>query len=338
MASPLQSFIQGSEFAQRSQANKQALEQGRQNLEFGQQLGQQKVSSGEQSLRAGEFQEEMQKAQLMSNSLDAIGRASQDPMQRKQIAAQLLPELQKFGIDMPPEQLEQVDWSDQGLAGYKAQLTGFMSNPREAMSASQREFQGLTEGLSPEDEETARRIKLGLDPRAAMDASEFGLREAAKLDAQKGVKAQIAGEVEQAKGEVKANLSMEEKKIAGKQNYRLFSSALNNLSSSLGATSLSGPIAGRVPATTSSAQIADAAKAVMLPVLKQIFRQSGEGVFTDKDQEALEAMLPNRKQTREAQLATIDAIDSIVKAKLGMFDPDTSEPASIGRFKVEVVQ
>ena len=61
----------------------------------------------------------------------------------------------------------------------------------------------------------------------------------------------------------------------------------------------------------------------MLPTLKNIFREAGEGTFTDSDQKALEQLLPRRGQTKEAQVAQIEAIEKIVKAKLNI--PDAKE-------------
>jgi hypothetical protein len=55
----------------------------------------------------------------------------------------------------------------------------------------------------------------------------------------------------------------------------------------------------------------------MAPVLKQLFRAAGEGVFTDKDQELLIQMIPTRETNPEARKAMLDNIDAIVRAKLG---------------------
>jgi hypothetical protein len=82
--------------------------------------------------------------------------------------------------------------------------------------------------------------------------------------------------------------------------------------------SATGPIAGRIPAYTAAQQSAEGAVSAMAPVLKQLFRSAGEGVFTDKDQELLIAMMPTRKDHTEARKFKLDNIDSIVRAKLGM--------------------
>lgn len=79
-----------------------------------------------------------------------------------------------------------------------------------------------------------------------------------------------------------------------------------------------GPIVGRIPAVTASQQIAEGSLASMAPILKQLFRASGEGIFTDKDQELLMSMLPTRTDQPEAVASKIDNINAIVSSKLGI--------------------
>lgn len=77
-----------------------------------------------------------------------------------------------------------------------------------------------------------------------------------------------------------------------------------------------GPLAGRVPAVTAGQQIAEGAVAAVAPVLKQLFRSAGEGVFTDRDQQLLLDMIPTRTDHPEAAVAKIGMIDAIIAAKL----------------------
>jgi len=79
-----------------------------------------------------------------------------------------------------------------------------------------------------------------------------------------------------------------------------------------------GPVLGRVPAFTEEQQVADASVAAMAPVLKQIFRVAGEGVFTDKDQELLLAMIPRRTMDEDARAIAMQNIDNIIGAKMGI--------------------
>ncbi len=95
----------------------------------------------------------------------------------------------------------------------------------------------------------------------------------------------------------------------------VFTASVDNLSKALAGVN-TGPISGRLPAMTSGQQIADAATSQMLPALKQLFRQAGEGVFTDADQRALMGMVPTREMHPEAAKASIAMIKQIVSIKL----------------------
>jgi hypothetical protein len=101
------------------------------------------------------------------------------------------------------------------------------------------------------------------------------------------------------------------------QALALYETARDGLIAGLEGTS-TGPIAGRVPAFTAGQQTAEGGVAAMAPVLKQLFRVSGEGVFTDKDQQLLLDMVPKRTDLPESRKAKIENIDKIVKAKLGI--------------------
>jgi len=81
---------------------------------------------------------------------------------------------------------------------------------------------------------------------------------------------------------------------------------------------ITGPVTGRVPAVTTSQQIAEGGVAAMAPILKQLFRVAGEGVFTDRDQQLLIDMVPKRTDNADARKTKMENIDNIVSAKLGM--------------------
>jgi len=97
---------------------------------------------------------------------------------------------------------------------------------------------------------------------------------------------------------------------------QIYNVGIRNLAESLDKT-ITGPIASIFTGLTDSARTADGAKAIMLPVLKQMFRESGEGTFTDKDQEVLEGMIPTRKDNPATSKAKLEMIDAIVQTKLG---------------------
>ena len=92
--------------------------------------------------------------------------------------------------------------------------------------------------------------------------------------------------------------------------------AREGLMSGLG-QSATGPIAGRIPAMATHQQIAQGGVSAMAPVLKQLFRVAGEGVFTDRDQALLLDMVPDRTDSPEARRVKMANIDRIVSAKLG---------------------
>lgn len=99
--------------------------------------------------------------------------------------------------------------------------------------------------------------------------------------------------------------------------YDTFKTGIASLEKAMSNTA-TGPVAGRIPAVTAAQQTAEGAEATMAPVLKQLFRDSGEGTFTDSDQELLMKMVPTRRDHPEARKAKIEMIDSIVRAKLGL--------------------
>lgn len=319
MASPLQSFIFGEEA--RRTAERFPLEQAQR--EVGIERQKQALSQG-----GAQFNQKqaLQGSQLLNQVVQRVKQV-QDPNQRLQIFERVRPELQKFGVELPPNlTLESV--TDQGLIPLETGLGQTIQQLTTGQRDLESSAQALVGSINPETNqpftlEQARQSivarESGIVPRAGTvtgrerAATTPGLREDVT-----SFEAGVAGAREGAKLEVKSEAEQAEKARESETTFRVFSEALDNLSTALGATSLSGPIAGRLPATTTSAQIADAAKAIMLPTLKQIFRQAGEGTFTDADQRALEALLPRREQTREAQIATIDAVEQIVRAKLGL--------------------
>lgn len=108
--------------------------------------------------------------------------------------------------------------------------------------------------------------------------------------------------------------------------YDAFSLSVGNVEKAFSKTD-TGPIVGRMPAYTADQQIAEGAVAAMAPILKQLFRSAGEGVFTDKDQQLLTDMAPKRTDRPEAAAAKITAIKDIVAAKLGI----TAAPVQQGQ-------
>jgi hypothetical protein len=112
----------------------------------------------------------------------------------------------------------------------------------------------------------------------------------------------------------------------------VYEQAKKGLVTGLGETT-TGPFVGRAPAISTEQQVAEGAVAAMAPVLKQLFRAAGEGVFTDRDQALLMDMVPTRKDRAEARKLKMENIDRIVRAKLGMSQDGSAN--NVKRVKVD---
>lgn len=251
-------------------------------------------------------------------------------------ASQSVAELERLRAD--PEAF--MKQSEQALAlldpqGYTAlrQSQGSLDKP-----TAQREFEHLTGGLSAADVEKAKRIKLGLDPRAvgssavtiaeegktglvadsqaAIEGAKAGSKERAKLVEQGKLKPKVAAAIKRAEAKAIADIKSGTTKVANASALNVYEVAMEGLIDALGGAH-TGPAIGLMPAITANQQIASGAVSAMAPVLKSIFRASGEGVFTDKDQQLLLDMVPTRTDLPEAITAKLANIDRIVRAKLG---------------------
>lgn len=131
-----------------------------------------------------------------------------------------------------------------------------------------------------------------------------------------GLEAERAGAVEGAKVNAKAGAERADAQRTKSDALRVYEAGMKGLTSGLAGT-ITGPVAGRIPAITTGQQTAEGAIAAMAPILKQMFRTAGEGSFTDSDQQLLMEMLPKRTDTPETRAAKLANIDTIVRAKLG---------------------
>lgn len=221
-----------------------------------------------------------------------------------------------------------------------AREQGLIRDPSRDLTAQQREFAGLTEGFTPEETEQARRIRLGLDPRAVgsaaqtlaaqpaqvvetvaetqakIEGAKTGAKEEAKLIKRFKLEPQVESAVTQAVASAKNTIEKQGEARSNNTALQVYDTAMGGLVEALGGTT-TGPVAGFLPAVTTNQQIAQGAIAAMAPVLKQMFRGAGEGTFTDKDQELLLQMVPTRRDTPGARESKIRNIDAIVRAKLG---------------------
>lgn len=141
-------------------------------------------------------------------------------------------------------------------------------------------------------------------------------REVGKLTAQLKLTPEIKGAVEEAVSAAKQVAKTAEEEKSNEKAFAVYEAAKNGLISSLSKTT-TGPIAGWLPAITSSQQIADGAIAAMAPTMKEMFRSAGEGTFTDSDQKILMDMIPTRGDSKETIKAKMENIDTIINARLG---------------------
>lgn len=187
-------------------------------------------------------------------------------------------------------------------------------NPRDYTVDS---FSKFAESGNPADLErfTEKTIDIGGVPYQKMDDGTYKAVTTAPTVAAN--KALITKAVEKAKASVKAVVDSAAGKKSNEVAWGVYDTGMRNLADAMSETTTA-PGMAWMPAVTANQQIAEGAVSVMAPVLKQMFRASGEGVFTDKDQQMLMGMVPTRDDHPEARAAKIQAIDAIVRAKLNM--------------------
>jgi hypothetical protein len=204
----------------------------------------------------------------------------------------------------------------------------FFAKGLESSPADIRTFKMMTEGLTDEEIERARRVNLGLSPRAGSPLT-LSLQDLFERSAAQ------AGGTQQGKSKEE----MAAAQVKNDKTWNIWQTAISGLEESLGNTA-TGKIVGLLPAITSNQQIAEQAISIMAPVLKNIFRESGEGVFTDKDQQILIDMIPDRTANPETIAYAIKMINDIVAAKLNQqirveIAPNTSAGSTVLRFDAQ---
>jgi hypothetical protein len=78
------------------------------------------------------------------------------------------------------------------------------------------------------------------------------------------------------------------------------------------------PGLGYAPPMTPDQQEAEGGRALVAPILKQMFRVAGEGIFTDKDQELLLGMVPSRNDFPSVRKTKLENMDRLIRAKLAI--------------------
>jgi len=160
-------------------------------------------------------------------------------------------------------------------------------------------------------------LDVDLAKRPKLEAAVTRAKTEAELDVRRTKEPSVVAAVEAAKEKAKADATAAQKTKDNQSAWAVYDASMRNLTDALAGTT-TGPFMDWVPTVTSNAQVAEGAIAAMAPVLKQLFRASGEGIFTDKDQELLLRMIPTRDTLPAARAAQFRAIDMIVRAKLGI--------------------
>lgn len=199
------------------------------------QRGLQQVELNKQALGQGQFQAEQDREKARINSLfRAASDISSIPSDEGRMAFAIKRKQDLVEQGLPTQDTDEIIQLYQSGQGAQANelidstvkagvQQGFLNRDADGLTSSQREFQGLTEGMSEADIKEARRIELGLSPRAGISAAERitekGLtedvaksqatikqaEEEAKLQAQLKLKPVVESEIEKAKGDVKAS-------------------------------------------------------------------------------------------------------------------------------------
>lgn len=133
-------------------------------------------------------------------------------------------------------------------------------------------------------------------------------------------KAQETREVEEVKREIKEDAQQEKNALS----YTAFNTALDKVEAAYAEAS-TGPISGRLFALSDANKIAEAASSQLRPLLKDIFRGTGEGTFTDADQKLLNDMVPSPTDSAETATYKINSIRTIVQSKLGIDANETED-------------
>ena len=321
------------------------------------QLGlEQKQAAFKQQGQKFDQSQAIQRAKILNQTATAL--KGLDPSQRKQALASLAPKLQQFGfnasdfefVDLTDEVLDQVAIETQSIIGDPSKLSNLSAGqretrdvktdlegaidpstgrlkPREQLTAVQ-EMAAVKAGLISRPGSTTfkeRTIKSGTGEKLVkLETDIAGGKETAKLTAQLKLKPAIQSAIAEAVNNAKSVTDTNKLNKSNELALSIYETGVGGLAESLHDTT-TGPFLGYLPAISDNQQIADGAFAAMAPILKQMFRGAGEGTFTDADQRALLAMIPDRSTSAGARTAILKNIDLIVRSKLAAQEAPTTQ-------------
>lgn len=169
---PAQAFTQGRQNALSLQSQEQSIAREREAAPVRNQLAQLKLEGAQRGAAQQETQFNQKQAMMRAKAINQSARAmlGLDPSQR----AQAFPSVEAFleEVGVPAGTFDVNEATNENLQQIIAQSQGLMDDPQaiSRLTTGQRDFASNTEGLSQKDIAKARRIKLGLDPRAVGSA------------------------------------------------------------------------------------------------------------------------------------------------------------------------
>ena len=248
----------------------------------------------------------MEQAQLKAYDTIQMSKQAQDP-----ISGMLYPKNTSI-LGMPPRQAMNMPVSQNVPAMPTQGIDPMLANEQAAaMQAQSMEQQDLpnTTMQAPDLEPDLSGLYMPGQQDVLAEAAKLNLRNQADL--------------------AKEGRKQEELAEQNQKAFEAFNIAMSNLSAQM-ANTVTNPLTGSLPALTPGQQGAEGAVSVMAPILKQLFRASGEGVFTDKDQEILMGMLPTRNDYPEVREQKLNTVRQIVATKLGTELPQVDYKTKYG--------
>jgi hypothetical protein len=222
------------------------------------------------------------------------------------------------GKEPPPKKVNEAR-----LAFKRAQAPEAAGVRGAVLDVEGEKLPGIAAGVA----EAEAGVELKTAPQIAAETARA--EETAKADVRLKKEPLITSAVADATAEAKARADEAKRVKTNQAAWDVYDTAIRNLTDKLSGTT-TGPGMDWIPAVTANAQAAEGAIAAIAPVLKQLFRSAGEGIFTDKDQELLLRMIPTRRTLPAARDAQFRAIDGIVRAKLGVEAPAQPPSAAPG--------
>ena len=285
------------------------------------QINLQRARTGaEREGQQAEQQQMLQKANIINQSARALKNI--DPSQRQAAFTSLAPRLEAFGID--PGQFAQSNFNDQDLDGVIASTQGFLRDPESLSNIAIKQ-----RTLDIREKELAQRGEL-----LSQKPQREGEIVKSKLEAERGLKAEVAGEVEEQKVISKAR---GEAKVGLPQTLATASDSLSVIDSILShpgletATGLSGVVnPANFVVGSESHDFALAAEQLQGQAFLQAFESlKGGGQITEvegKQATNAIAQLSRRQSTTQYRKALRTLRDIVTRARDRAIDAAESEP------------